>query len=58
MHIEKNVFDNIINTILQVDSKSKDNVKARLDMKRLKIRDHLHVDESQQNPNFLKPSTT
>ena len=46
----KNVFDNIVNTILQVDTRSKDNVNARKDLKRLKIRDHLHVDETQTNP--------
>lgn len=52
MHIEKNVFDNIVHTILQVDNRSKDNVKARLDMKRFKIRTHLHVDETQEKPDL------
>ncbi|GAB2277260.1 hypothetical protein Dimus_039225 [Dionaea muscipula] len=32
MHIEKNVFDNVINTIMGVTGKSKDNVKARRDL--------------------------
>ena len=32
MHIEKNVFDNLFNTILNVDGKTKDNAKARQDL--------------------------
>jgi hypothetical protein len=32
MHIEKNVFDNIFNTIMDVKGKTKDNIKARLDI--------------------------
>ena len=32
MHIEKNVFDNSINTIMNVPSKTKDNLKSRLDL--------------------------
>jgi hypothetical protein len=52
MHIQKNVFDNIVNTILDVDKKSKDNVNARLDLKRLKIRTELHIDETQDKPNL------
>ena len=32
MHIEKNVFDNIFNTILDVKGKTKDNENARKDL--------------------------
>jgi hypothetical protein len=32
MHIEKNVFENIFNTIMDVKGKTKDNIKARLDI--------------------------
>jgi len=32
MHIEKNVFENIFNTIMDVKGKIKDNIKARLDI--------------------------
>jgi len=32
MHIEKNVFDSLFNTVLDVDGKTKDNPKARLDV--------------------------
>jgi hypothetical protein len=32
MHNEKNVFDNVFNTIMDVKGKTKDNLKARRDM--------------------------
>ncbi|XP_065871602.1 uncharacterized protein [Euphorbia lathyris] len=41
MHIEKNVCDNILGTLLDIEGKSKDNIKARHDFKRVKIMKHL-----------------
>ncbi|XP_060190589.1 uncharacterized protein LOC132619827 [Lycium barbarum] len=35
MHIEKNVFDNVFNTVLNVVGKTKDNLKARLDIAKI-----------------------
>jgi hypothetical protein len=32
MHIEKNVFENIFNTVMDVKRKTKENIKARLDI--------------------------
>jgi hypothetical protein len=32
MHIEKNVFENIFNTVMDVKGKTKDNIKAGLDV--------------------------
>jgi hypothetical protein len=32
MHIEKNVVENIFNTVMDVKGKTKDNIKARLDI--------------------------
>jgi len=32
MHIEKNMFENIFNTVMNVKGKTKDNIKARLDL--------------------------
>ena len=34
MHIEKNFFDNIFNTVMNVKDKTKDNEKARMDIQR------------------------
>ncbi|XP_021743330.1 uncharacterized protein LOC110709416 isoform X2 [Chenopodium quinoa] len=42
MHIEKNVFDNILGTLLDIRGKSKDHIKARHDLKKLRIRKKLH----------------
>ncbi|XP_020887737.1 uncharacterized protein LOC110230090 [Arabidopsis lyrata subsp. lyrata] len=43
MHIEKNFFDNIINTILNVPGKTKDNVKSRMDLPDICAREDLHL---------------
>ena len=32
MHIEKNVFENIFNTVMDVKGKTKDNINARMDI--------------------------
>ncbi|KAK5775766.1 hypothetical protein PVK06_043705 [Gossypium arboreum] len=42
MHTEKNVCENIIGTILNVDRKSKDNLQSRLDLVDMGIRHELH----------------
>ncbi|XP_040374691.1 uncharacterized protein LOC121052850 [Rosa chinensis] len=47
MHIEKNVCDNVLWTILG-DAKSKDNLNSRRDLQEMNIKNHLHlkIDES------------
>ncbi|XP_060970192.1 uncharacterized protein LOC133037268 [Cannabis sativa] len=54
MHIEKNVCDNIIGTLLDIEGKSKDNLKARKDLEILKIREELWLKKSSSNK-FEKP---
>lgn len=44
MHIEKNFCDNIINTVMDVPGKTKDDVKARLDMADMCDRAELNVE--------------
>ncbi|XP_051139678.1 uncharacterized protein LOC127257344 isoform X1 [Andrographis paniculata] len=44
MHIEKNVFENIFNTVMDVKGKTKDNAKARADMTELCDRKELEYD--------------
>lgn len=46
MHIEKNVFDNVINTILDDKVKSKDNLNAKKDLRELGIRHELWPDDN------------
>ncbi|CAM8877764.1 unnamed protein product [Rhodiola kirilowii] len=43
MHIEKNVFDNIIGTILAIEGKTKDDHKARVGLKEQGVRKNLWV---------------
>ncbi|XP_074317203.1 uncharacterized protein LOC141653363 [Silene latifolia] len=45
MHIEKNVCDNVIGTLLNLEGKSKDNLKARQDLEAMGIRKELHPQE-------------
>ncbi|PKU84418.1 hypothetical protein MA16_Dca002931 [Dendrobium catenatum] len=35
MYIKKNVFDNIFNTVMYIKNKSKDNIKARMELKEI-----------------------
>ena len=46
MHIEKNVFDNVFDTVMDVPGKSKDNVNARKDIEILCDRPKLHLDNA------------
>ncbi|CAN6919019.1 unnamed protein product, partial [Brassica oleracea] len=46
MHIEKNFFDNLMNTVLNIQGKTKDNLKSRLDLVDICDRSELHVDEN------------
>ncbi|KAL4017626.1 hypothetical protein IC575_021184 [Cucumis melo] len=45
MHIEKNICDNLVGKILNIDGKTKDTIKAREDLANLKIRKELHIQE-------------
>ncbi|KAL0734616.1 hypothetical protein Bca4012_010826 [Brassica carinata] len=50
MHIEKNFFDNTINTLLNVPGKKKDNKNSRLDLPALCSRKELHIKSNGQMP--------
>ncbi|XP_019189011.1 PREDICTED: uncharacterized protein LOC109183385 [Ipomoea nil] len=43
MHIEKNICDNIIGTLLNIDGKNNDTLKARQDLDDMNIRKELHL---------------
>ena len=43
MHIEKNVFDNVFNTVMDIKGKTKDNPKARQDMAEICKRLYLNL---------------
>ena len=57
MHTEKNYFDNLFNTVMDVTGKTKDNPKARLDLPEYCKRRELHLQEG-PNGNLLKPKAS
>jgi hypothetical protein len=54
MHIEKNFFDNIFNTMMDVQGKTKDNEKARKDVEHYCNRKDLEL-KTLPNKKLLKP---
>jgi hypothetical protein len=42
MHIEKNICESIIETILNILGKTKDNINSRLDLQEMNLKPHLH----------------
>ena len=52
MHVKKNVADNIIGTLLNL-KKTKDNLKARLDLQEMGIRRELHPQDTGNNKAYL-----
>ena len=57
MHIEKNVFDNIFNTVIDAKEKTKDNIKARKDLELYCSRRQLHLYEG-PNGKVYKPKAS
>ncbi|XP_073120394.1 uncharacterized protein [Henckelia pumila] len=56
MHIEKNVCDNVLGTLLNIKGKSKDTEKARLDLQDMGIRKELHLYKDRNK--WKKPPAT
>jgi hypothetical protein len=50
MHIEKNICDNILSTLLNIPNKTKDTVAARLDLEDRGIRKELHLLDDSGRP--------
>ncbi|KAL3328066.1 hypothetical protein AABB24_035628 [Solanum stoloniferum] len=57
MHIKKNYFDNLLNTMMDVKGKTKDNLKARMDIKDCCRRKELWLQEL-QNGKIVKPKAS
>ncbi|XP_031090937.1 uncharacterized protein LOC115995929 [Ipomoea triloba] len=55
MHVEKNICDSIIGTLLNIPGKTKDGIKARKDMVEMGIRDQLEPQHS-GNRAYLPPA--
>ncbi|KAK9048338.1 hypothetical protein SSX86_032699, partial [Deinandra increscens subsp. villosa] len=53
MHVEKNVCENVLGTLLNIEGKTRDNEKARLDLQDWNIRKELHL--VHKNGRWFKP---
>ncbi|XP_078161105.1 uncharacterized protein LOC144557158 [Carex rostrata] len=56
MHIEKNVCDSLIGTLLNIPGKTKDGINARKDMVELKIRPKLAPQDKGKQKAYLPPA--
>ncbi|CAL1407367.1 unnamed protein product [Linum trigynum] len=56
MHIEKNICESILGTLLNIDGKTKDTIKARLDLKDMGIRSELHLEEKDDGSYKIPPA--
>ena len=56
MHIEKNVCDSVLGTLINLDGKTKDHIKARLDLQEMGIRPELHPIVQDNNKVYLPPA--
>ncbi|KAL3629962.1 hypothetical protein CASFOL_026274 [Castilleja foliolosa] len=57
MHTEKNICENILGTLMNVEGKTKDTVKARLDLEDMKIRKELHLIKK-SNDKYVMPAAS
>nr|AAM08850.1 Putative tnp2 transposase [Oryza sativa Japonica Group] len=55
MHLEKNVFDNIVGTLLDMPKKTKDGLQSRMDIVEMGIREELHPQEGEKNGKVYLP---
>lgn len=53
MHIEKNICDSLLGTLLNIDGKTKDTLKARMDLEDMNIRKELHLQH--RGSSIVKP---
>ncbi|XP_066165868.1 uncharacterized protein [Oryza sativa Japonica Group] len=55
MHLEKNVFDNIVGTLLDMPKKTKYGLQSRMDLVEMRIREELHPQEGEKNGKVYLP---
>jgi hypothetical protein len=56
MHIEKNVMDNILSTLLDIKGKTKDNLKAHKDLQEMDLRPTLHPFTKENLITYMPPA--
>jgi hypothetical protein len=58
MHIQKNVCESLLKTLLNTDRKTKNHVHARADLKKMGIRPELWLDDSVKGTELLTSCIT
>jgi len=56
-HVEKNICDNVLGTLLSLDGKTKDNEKARKDLMEMDIRHDLYLIERNNGKVYSPPAS-
>ena len=56
MHIERNVYDKIIRTLLGIEGKTKDTKESRLDLEDMGIRESLHMNTTDLGSGSIPPT--
>ncbi|XP_062103264.1 uncharacterized protein LOC133814298 [Humulus lupulus] len=56
MHIEKNVCDSIVGTLLNIPGKTKDTLAGRLDLKEMGVKSELHPKVGDNKRTYLPPA--
>ena len=56
IHIEKNICENAVATLLNIEEKLKDNLKARLDLVEMGTRKDIHPKDMGPNKLFFAPA--
>jgi hypothetical protein len=56
MHVIKNVFDSIIETLMDMPRKTKDGLKSRIDLVQYELRPELHPILGPNGKHFLPPA--
>ena len=54
MHVEKSISESTFGTMLGIDGKNKDSDKVRMDLKKMNIRQDLHLKE-RPDGSYVKP---
>jgi len=56
MHVEKNICENILGTLFNIEGKTKDTLKARQDLEDMKIRKELHLKKRDDGSYIVPPA--
>ncbi|XP_026452318.1 uncharacterized protein LOC113352753 [Papaver somniferum] len=53
MHVEKNIFDSVVGTLMDIEKKTKDTIRSRGDLERLGLKKEMHL--TKRGNKLIKP---